>query len=119
MHATKIRFQKAKNSRNPFYCHHMSRTGPKVSLNATQCKYSVIRNCALERQWKVVEKEDGRPKCNLYWIDTPEIQDIFRKLLPYQKVNHFPGKLLLEMHQFELLTRYVQHCQKIETGQEY
>lgn len=62
-------------------------------VNVTQCKYEAIRMAARERGWKLIEDEDSPlfNRCNIHWIDVPEIQEHFKNLLPYQKINHFPG----------------------------
>ncbi|RLN55349.1 hypothetical protein BBJ28_00011367 [Nothophytophthora sp. Chile5] len=70
------------------------RKDKKVSVNVTLCKYEVVRRVARARGWKLVtdEQPDGKPSvCNLHWIDVPDFLPTFKTLLPYQKVNHFPG----------------------------
>ncbi|KAL3673866.1 hypothetical protein V7S43_001553 [Phytophthora oleae] len=66
----------------------------RVRINVTLCRYEVVRRVARARGWKLVtdEKPEGKPSvCNLHWIDVPDILPTFKALLPYQKVNHFPG----------------------------
>eukprot|EP00644_Phytophthora_capsici_P005862 jgi/Phyca11/98253/e_gw1.2.1404.1 len=66
----------------------------RVRINVTLCRYEVVRRAARARGWKLVtdEKPEGKPTvCNLHWIDVPDILPTFKGLLPYQKVNHFPG----------------------------
>lgn len=66
----------------------------KISINLTLCKYEVVRKIARARGWKLITDEQDKNRiasCNLHWIDVPEFCDTFRRLQPYQKVNHFPG----------------------------
>lgn len=66
----------------------------RVSINLTLCKYEVVRKIARARGWKLITDEQDKNRiasCNLHWIDVPEFCDTFRRLQPYQKVNHFPG----------------------------
>ncbi|KAF4318276.1 hypothetical protein BBO99_00005576 [Phytophthora kernoviae] len=70
------------------------RKGKTVRVNLTLCRYEVVRRVARNRGWKLVtdENPDAKPTpCNLHWIDVPDIVQTFKGLLPYQKVNHFPG----------------------------
>jgi tubulin polyglutamylase TTLL6/13 len=30
-------------------------------------------------------------KCNVYWVDSSQIGAVLKRILPYQKINHFPG----------------------------
>ncbi|TYZ62625.1 hypothetical protein PybrP1_002385 [[Pythium] brassicae (nom. inval.)] len=66
----------------------------KVRVNLTLCKYEVVRKIARDRGWVMVTDENDRAgiaACNLHWIDVPDFLNTFKILLPYQKVNHFPG----------------------------
>lgn len=66
----------------------------KVRVNLTLCKYEVVRKIARDRGWVLITDETDRAviaACNLHWIDVPDFLNTFKILLPYQKVNHFPG----------------------------
>lgn len=66
----------------------------KVRINLTLCKYEVVRKIARDRGWILVTDESDRAgiaACNVHWIDVPDFLPTFKILLPYQKVNHFPG----------------------------
>ncbi|GAB9466705.1 hypothetical protein Gpo141_00004072 [Globisporangium polare] len=65
-----------------------------VRINMTLCKYEVVRKIARDRGWQMITDENdkaGIASCNLHWIDVPDFVNTFKILLPYQKVNHFPG----------------------------
>ncbi|DAZ99779.1 TPA: hypothetical protein N0F65_001288 [Lagenidium giganteum] len=66
----------------------------RVRINMTLCKYEVVRKIVRERGWHMVTDEEdkaGISSCNVHWIDVPDFLGTFKMLLPYQKVNHFPG----------------------------
>lgn len=66
----------------------------RVRINMTLCKYEVVRKIARDRGWQMITDENdktGIASCNLHWIDVPDFVNTFKILLPYQKVNHFPG----------------------------
>lgn len=66
----------------------------KVRVDLTLCRYEVVRKIVRDRGWVIVSDEsDPRAvaACNLHWVDVPEVQGKFTSLLPYQKLNHFPG----------------------------
>jgi len=43
-------------------------------------------------EWKVSSNEN---ECHIFWKDTYVTDEEFRKLLPYQRINHFPGSYML------------------------
>lgn len=66
----------------------------KVRINMTLCKYEVVRKIARDRGWQMITDENdkaGISSCNIHWIDVPDFVNTFKILLPYQRVNHFPG----------------------------
>lgn len=70
------------------------RVEKRVRINLTLCKYEVVRKIARDRGWQMITDENdkvGIAACNLHWIDVPDFVNTFKILLPYQKVNHFPG----------------------------
>lgn len=103
------------------------KTNRKVALNVTKTKYSVVRHVASEvfhwhladKPSKEVNKEskesaqtaDGSddeedvildfkrvsPDFSIMWCDSYISDDLLRRMLPFQKVNHFPGSHLLGM----------------------
>lgn len=66
----------------------------KVRVDLTLCRYEVVRKVVRDRGWTIVSDEEdtrGAAACNLHWVDVPEVANKFTALLPYQKLNHFPG----------------------------
>lgn len=59
----------------------------------TDCKYDVVREAAVARDWKLVDEdvESGSRKCHVYWVDVPTVMERTHQLHPWQRINHFPG----------------------------
>ncbi|GMF19898.1 unnamed protein product [Phytophthora lilii] len=90
----------------------------RVRINVTLCRYEVVRRVARARGWKLVtdEKPEGKPSvCNIHWIDVPDILPTFKALLPYQKVNHFPGMANLACK--SKLARNLERMKKLFPGE--
>ncbi|GMF39771.1 unnamed protein product [Phytophthora fragariaefolia] len=90
----------------------------RVRINVTLCRYEVVRRVARARGWKLVTDENPEAKpsvCNLHWIDVPDILPTFKALLPYQKVNHFPGMANLACK--SKLARNLERMKKIFPGE--
>jgi tubulin polyglutamylase TTLL6/13 len=66
---------------------------PSVKVDLTHTEYPVVRTVALEmfgyRGWR--RKEDKKEEVTLVWRDTYINEEFLRKMLPFQKVNRFPG----------------------------
>lgn len=64
-----------------------------VRINFTLGRYEVVRKIARDRGWQLITDENDKAinTCNIHWIDVPDFVNTFKILLPYQKVNHFPG----------------------------
>ena len=65
----------------------------KVIIDISDTKYEVIKNtCNLILQWQVLyTASNSRDEWNIKWIDSYISEDDLRKMLPYQRINHFPG----------------------------
>jgi tubulin polyglutamylase TTLL6/13 len=62
----------------------------KIDLGRTE--YPLLRNVALLHGWKIFDRHlDKREEVTLFWRDNYVDEDEFNKLLPYQRINHFPG----------------------------
>jgi tubulin polyglutamylase TTLL6/13 len=73
------------------------------------CRYKIIVTAAANKGWKLVHDHDSLAEkrgCNIYWIDTPCINDYFQTLQPWQCINHFPG--------MTNITRKARMCQNLE-----
>lgn len=65
--------------------------GGQVLFNASHSDYEVVAEAAEERGWRVVKSEEKAALCNVHWIDDSAIGEVFRKVEPWMRVNHFPG----------------------------
>jgi tubulin polyglutamylase TTLL6/13 len=86
--STKTSSSSVSNSRNN------EKDKGRIKINMTLCKYEVVKKIVKDRGWKMVTDENdkaGIASCNLHWIDVPDFLATWKILLPYQKVNHFPG----------------------------
>jgi tubulin polyglutamylase TTLL6/13 len=73
------------------------------------CRYKIIVTAAANKGWKLVHDHYSLAEkrgCNIYWIDTPCINDYFQTLQPWQCINHFPG--------MTNITRKARMCQNLE-----
>ncbi len=62
-----------------------------VSINLTQCKYSVFHKVASSLGWAVTEDESN---WDLFWCDAGlGIEKYVRVAKTYQRINHFPGMI--------------------------
>lgn len=73
------------------------------------CRYKIILTAAANKGWRLIHDHDSLSEkrgCNIYWIDTPCINDFFQMLQPWQCINHFPG--------MTNITRKARMCQNLE-----
>ncbi|CAD8180271.1 unnamed protein product [Paramecium octaurelia] len=64
----------------------------KILINLEQTKYKVIEEAVQLLEWKVTPSEI---ECHIFWKDTYVTDEEYRRLLPYQRINHFPGSYML------------------------
>jgi tubulin polyglutamylase TTLL6/13 len=63
-----------------------------ITVNLKMTKYTIVKQLTLEvYQWKSVLSDEW----DITWSDYYISEDFIRKLLPHQKINHFPGSYLL------------------------
>ncbi|KAJ3388505.1 Tubulin polyglutamylase ttll6 [Entophlyctis sp. JEL0112] len=67
-----------------------ARTKKKPTINTVNCKYDVVRDCSVLRGLRVVDDSAAEP-WSIFWIDTGVSIQRVLEMLPYQKINHFPG----------------------------
>ncbi|CAD8073735.1 unnamed protein product [Paramecium sonneborni] len=64
----------------------------KIQINLEQTKYKVIDEAVQILEWKTTPSEF---ECHIFWKDTYVTDEEYRRLLPYQRINHFPGSYML------------------------
>ncbi|CAD8086279.1 unnamed protein product [Paramecium sonneborni] len=64
----------------------------KILINLEQTKYKVIEEAVQLLEWKVSPSEI---ECHIFWKDCYVTDEEYRRLLPYQRINHFPGSYML------------------------
>jgi len=65
-----------------------------IGLCLYNCKYDVIRTCAQDRKWRILEEDDNKKVTfpwNVFWTDTSVSTQRVMALRSFQKINHFPG----------------------------
>ncbi|EDK31544.2 tubulin-tyrosine ligase family protein (macronuclear) [Tetrahymena thermophila SB210] len=64
----------------------------KIIIDLSFTRYDVIRDvCEEVFCWQIQANANNRTDYNIQWIDSYIHEDDFRRMLPFQKVNHFPG----------------------------
>ncbi|KAL4432924.1 hypothetical protein ABPG74_014438 [Tetrahymena malaccensis] len=64
----------------------------KIIIDLSFTRYDVIRDvCEEIFCWQIQANANNRTDYNIQWIDGYIHEDDFRRMLPFQKVNHFPG----------------------------
>ena len=65
------------------------KTGPKLLMCTTLCKYKVVKKAAKNLDFKL--NDDDTLDWDIYWSDTTLPSNKVQKMQPYQRINHFPG----------------------------
>ena len=65
----------------------------KITVDLIGTKYDVIKEVVSKTLgWQIyTSNEDKVDDWNLMWYDTYISEDDLRRMLPYQKINHYPG----------------------------
>ncbi|GIL85398.1 hypothetical protein Vretifemale_13942, partial [Volvox reticuliferus] len=72
-------------------------------VNMSACKYPLVREAAERMGYEVVE--DEAELWDLFWSDLSVSSDRVQRLLPFQRLNHFPG--MLEICRKAALSRHM------------
>lgn len=70
------------------------RTQAQVTACISECKYEVVKEAAIRCGWRLIDTSSSsgpEQKANIHWVDISNINDRLRELLPWQRINHFPG----------------------------
>jgi tubulin polyglutamylase TTLL6/13 len=65
----------------------------KLYLMPLETQYAVVKHISRKNKWNLQAEPLGNLNFDLAWIDGITKQDIFARMNPHQKINHFPGKL--------------------------
>ncbi|GFR48275.1 hypothetical protein Agub_g10141, partial [Astrephomene gubernaculifera] len=60
-------------------------------VNLSACRYPLVREAAERLGYEVAEDESEL--WDLFWSDLSVSSDRVQRLLPFQRLNHFPGML--------------------------
>lgn len=70
----------------------MSHVPPPIYL---ETQYSVVKHVAKKLKWNLLLEPVGNLNFDICWMDGHIRQDLFARMQNHQKVNHFPGSILL------------------------
>lgn len=62
---------------------------PKLILCTSQTKYRVVKKSCRRLDFKL--NDDENSDWDLFWADTGIVPQRVQKMLPYQRINHYPG----------------------------
>ena len=65
-----------------------------------ETQYPVVRLVAKKLKWNATTELTSSLNFDLCWIDGHCRQEIFARMQPYQKINHFPGMEILSRKNF-------------------
>ena len=73
-----------------------------TNLHKKGTKYEIIYKISDESfNWTISKEiENKKEDWNIAWKDTYINEDDLRRMLPYQKINHFPGSIQLGRKNF-------------------
>jgi tubulin polyglutamylase TTLL6/13 len=63
----------------------------RVTFDALRTEYEIVDEVVRARGWTVVKEEEKAPKCYIHWIDQAGIDQTLPTVMPWMRVNHFPG----------------------------
>ncbi|KRX03671.1 hypothetical protein PPERSA_04223 [Pseudocohnilembus persalinus] len=88
----------------------------KITIDLTKCQYEILREVAQLFNWNIIDNSENyenevKSDFNIKWYDSYIQEDQLRALLPYQKINRFPGSNNLGRK--NLLAKYLIKLQKV------
>lgn len=70
-------------------------------LDASETIYKVIKSeASTSFGWTVLNSSNNNEDWNIAWVDSYVSEESLRRLLPYQKINHFPASYQLGKKNF-------------------
>ena len=79
-----------------------------LMVNLSSCKYEAVRACARDAGYAEVGDEEEH--WDLHWTDLSVSEHRVAKMLPFQRVNHFPG--MMEICRKAALSRNLKRMQQ-------
>ncbi len=91
----------------------MLKKSKKIVVDLSGTKYPLLRQVIQDFGWQGLEEVDKfkSEDWNLCWYDFYINEDELRKMLPYQRINHFPGSSILGKK--NNLSKYIEKMRKI------
>jgi len=63
----------------------------EILFNACHVRAAVVLEAARARGWTIVTSPDKAASCNVHWVDDGSSKDWLPGVMPWMRVNHFPG----------------------------
>ncbi len=60
-------------------------------FNYLETQYAVVKHVAKKNKFNLIVDPVTNLNFDLAWVDGITKLDLFTKMSPYQKINHFPG----------------------------
>lgn len=57
----------------------------------TETQYAVVKHVAKKKKWNMILDPVAALNFDICWVDGIARQELFTRMNPYQKINHFPG----------------------------
>lgn len=65
-----------------------------IVFSITETQYAVVKHVAKKNKWNMIVDPVSALNFDICWVDGIARQDLFTRMTPYQKINHFPGIFL-------------------------
>ncbi len=69
----------------------MIRQRESITICVKDCKYESVKRSAQSLDWELVNDDTSKTKANVLWVDSCNLENRFRELASWQRINHFPG----------------------------
>ncbi len=69
----------------------MIRQRESITICVKDCKYESVKRSAQLLDWELVNDDTSKTKANVLWVDSCNLENRFRELASWQRINHFPG----------------------------
>lgn len=56
-----------------------------------ETQYAVVKHVAKKLKWNLIVEPVSNMNFDISWIDGHVRQELFARMQPHQKINHFPG----------------------------
>ncbi len=69
----------------------MIRQRDSITMCVNDCKYESVKRAARSLHWTLIDGDAAHTKANVLWVDSCNLENRFRELASWQRINNFPG----------------------------